>query len=186
MLKLRSAFLKRASLLCLLVILFAANSNLFAQNAIQLTNNDNGAKSKPIMVGSKVTYALKPVTGQSLPKSVTGILSEVSATTATVNGVTINFSDLERFGARNPKAFMGFAALTGGGLALIRIATAEPQKIPVNCAGCQPVSVGNEKSNGGKAALIGLGAGLNVLGFYTFFKNPAKDLNKFSLEAVDI
>ena len=186
MLKLLPNILKKAVVGCLSVLLLSTQNNLLADNAILLINNESGAKSKPIMVGTKVTYSLKSVPGQSLPKSVSGILSEVTSTTATVNGVTFNLDDLERFGARNPKAFLTFAALSGVGLALIRVATAEPQKIPVNCAGCQSVSVGEEKSNGGKAALIGLGIGLNGLGFYTFLKNPSKDLSKFSIEVVEI
>jgi hypothetical protein len=178
--------MKKAATILLFAVLLATTTNLRAQNAIQLTNTKTGRKQKPILTGKKVIYTLKPVAGKPLPKKIGGILSDVTDTSAIVNGVTVNLSELASFGESNSKAILGSGVLSGIGLALIRIGNAEPQQIPVNCAGCAPVTIGEERSKGSRIALTSIGFGFNVLSLANLLRNHTRDLTKWNLKTIDV
>src|SRR5688572_9241451 len=187
MTKLLLNLLKKTAIGCLTVILLSTTTTLYAQNAIQLTNIETGKKLKPIITGSRVSYILKPAPGQSGPGAITGILNEVSNTTATVNGVTFNLDNLDRIGQKKKGYGIGSMLLNGFGTALIVGAISNhTREIEPACNGCIVVTEGEDKAMAGTLLLSGIGLGLNVLGIKSIVKNSPRSLQKWNLEVVEV
>ncbi|MBK0402120.1 hypothetical protein I5M27_03935 [Adhaeribacter sp. BT258] len=159
---------------------------MFAQKAIQLTNKTTGKKLKPITTGARVAYFLKPVNGKSQSKAITGILSEISTETLTVNGVTFNVNDLYSFGTKKKGSGFGSFLLSGFGTALVVGAISNQTQDPAPpCRNCHVVTTGEDKAMAGTVVLSGIGLGMNVLSINKIIKNSPRNLKKWDLEIID-
>lgn len=180
-------FFKRTALVLIILFSLAASNNLFAQKAIQLTNIETSKKLKPITTGTRVVYLLKPVNGKPAPLPITGILSEITPSNLTINGVTVNISDLAKIGKKNKGSGIGSFLLSGFGTAIVVGAIKnQTREVQPACSGCIVVTEGEDKAVAGTIILSGIGVGMNILSINKAVRNSARNLAKWKLEIIDL
>ncbi|KAA9340610.1 hypothetical protein [Adhaeribacter soli] len=178
-------FFKKPLFVAFFLFSLLFSSDLYAQKAIQLTNKKTGKKLKPIVEGTRVIYYHAPVNGRSATRPIKGILSEITPTTITVNGVTVNITDLVSFGPKKSGSGFGSALLTGFGTALIAGSIKEQtQDAKAPCPRCTVVkdAVPVERT----LLFTSLGIGLDALGIKSAIKNSPRNLKKWEIQIIDM
>ncbi|WP_147275619.1 hypothetical protein [Adhaeribacter pallidiroseus] len=173
----------KKSVFAILFFLSIFISDVSAQKGIQLTNIKSGKKLKLITIGKRVGYA-EATTQDGQIKASTGILSEISASTLTIGGNTINIADIQRFGeVKKGSGFLG-SVLTSLSAVMAVGAIASSTSSEPDCSNCNTF-VEDDGGTAGTIFLTGLGVGISYLGIRTHIRNTPRKLTKWKMDIIN-